>query len=51
MGGNIKMNLGEMVWEGVDWINLAHDRGQLQALVNTLMNLILSKKAGNFLTS
>jgi hypothetical protein len=26
-------------WEGVDWIHLAQDRDQWQALVNTVMNL------------
>jgi hypothetical protein len=26
-------------WGGVDWIDLARDRGQWRALVNTVMNL------------
>jgi hypothetical protein len=26
-------------WDGVDWIDLAQDRGQWRALVNTVMNL------------
>jgi hypothetical protein len=26
MGGNIKMDLTEVGWEGVDWIHLAKDR-------------------------
>jgi hypothetical protein len=25
---NIKMNLGEIGWDGVDWIDLAQDRDQ-----------------------
>jgi hypothetical protein len=25
--------------DGMDWINLAHDRDQWRALVNTVMNL------------
>jgi hypothetical protein len=25
---NIKMGLGEIGWEGVDWIHLVHDRDQ-----------------------
>jgi hypothetical protein len=29
----------EIVCGGVDWINLAHDRGRWRALVNTVMNL------------
>jgi len=37
--GNIRMNLMEKGWEGVDWMHLAQDRGQQQALVNTVMNL------------
>jgi hypothetical protein len=36
---NIKINLGEMGWDGVDWIDLAQDRDQWRALVNTVMNL------------
>jgi hypothetical protein len=36
---NIKMDLGELLWDGMDWIYLAQDRGQWRALVNTVMNL------------
>jgi hypothetical protein len=36
---NIKMDLREIVWGGVDWIELAQDRNQWRALVNTVMNL------------
>jgi hypothetical protein len=32
---NIKMNLRELEWDGMDWIDPAQDR----ALVNTVMNL------------
>jgi hypothetical protein len=32
---NIKMELGEIGWDGIDWIDLAHDRDQWRALVNT----------------
>jgi hypothetical protein len=35
---NIKMDLGELGWDGVDWINMAQDRGQWGALVKTLVN-------------
>jgi hypothetical protein len=38
---NIKMDLLEIGWGGVDWIGLAHDRGKRRALVNTVMNLRL----------
>jgi hypothetical protein len=36
---NIKMDLREIGWDGVDWIDLAQDRDQWRALVNTVMNL------------
>jgi hypothetical protein len=36
---NIKMDLGETGWDGVDWIKLAQDMDQWRALVNTVMNL------------
>jgi hypothetical protein len=35
---NIKMDLGEIGWDGRDWIELAQDRDQSRALVNTVMN-------------
>jgi hypothetical protein len=31
--------LREIGWGGMDWIELAHDRDQWRALVNTVMNL------------
>jgi hypothetical protein len=36
---NIKMDLREIEWGGMDWIILAEDRDQWRALVNTVMNL------------
>jgi hypothetical protein len=39
---NIQMDLGEIGWDGVDWIELAQDRDQLRVLVNTVMNLWVS---------
>jgi hypothetical protein len=36
---NIKMDLTEIGWSGMDWIDLAQDRDQWRALVNTVMNL------------
>jgi hypothetical protein len=36
---NIKMDLREIGWGGMDWIELAQDRDQWRALVNTMMNL------------
>jgi hypothetical protein len=36
---NIKMYLREIEWDGMDQIDLAQDRDQWRALVNTVMNL------------
>jgi hypothetical protein len=36
---NIKMDLREIELGGMDWIDLAQDRDQWRALVNTAMNL------------
>jgi hypothetical protein len=36
---NIKMDLREIAWDGMDWIELAQDRDQWRALMNTVMNL------------
>jgi hypothetical protein len=36
---NIKMDLREIGWDGMDWIDLAQDRDYWRALVNTVMNL------------
>jgi hypothetical protein len=36
---NINMDLREIGWGVVDWINLAEDRNQWLALVNTIINL------------
>jgi hypothetical protein len=36
---NIKMDLRETGWDGMDSIDLAQDRDQWRALVNKVMNL------------
>jgi hypothetical protein len=36
---NIKMDLREIRWDDMDWIELAQDRDQWRVLVNTVMNL------------
>jgi hypothetical protein len=36
---NIKMDLRDVGWGGMDWIDLVQDKNQWTALVNTVMNL------------
>jgi hypothetical protein len=36
---NIKMNLGEIGWDGMDWTDLAQDRDTWRTLVNMVINL------------
>jgi hypothetical protein len=36
---NIKVDVREIGWDGVDWIDMAQDRVQWRALVNTVLNL------------
>jgi hypothetical protein len=36
---NMKMDLREIGWSGMDWFDLAQDRDHWRALVNTVMNL------------
>jgi hypothetical protein len=36
---NIRMDLREIGWGVMDWIDLAQDREQMRCLVNTVMNL------------
>jgi hypothetical protein len=36
---NIKMDLRDIEWGGMDWIDLAKDREQWKAPLNTVMNL------------
>jgi hypothetical protein len=36
---NIKMDLLDIGWSGVDWIGLAQDRDKWRTLVNAVMNL------------
>jgi hypothetical protein len=33
------MELGEIGWDSVDWIDVAQGRDQWRALVNTVLNL------------
>jgi hypothetical protein len=36
---NIKMDVREIGWGVIDWIDLAQDRDQWRVLVNMVMNL------------
>jgi hypothetical protein len=45
------MDLREIGWGGMGWIDLAQDREQWSALVNTVMNLRVPQNAGKFSSS
>jgi hypothetical protein len=36
---NIKLDLRDIKWDGVDWIRMVQDRDQWKALANTVLNL------------
>jgi hypothetical protein len=38
---NIKMDLGEVGWGDVDWIDLAKVRNRWKTLVNSVLNLLV----------
>jgi hypothetical protein len=40
-GDNIRMDVSEKFWEGVDWMDVAQDRDKLRAFVNTVMNILV----------
>jgi len=46
---NIRIDLREIGWEVVDWMNMAEDRDQWRTVVNTVMNLRVPEEAENFL--
>ena len=48
---NIKMYLQEEGSWGMDWIEMAQDRDRWRTLVNALMNIRVTQKEGNFVTS
>jgi hypothetical protein len=48
---NIKIELREIRWDGMDWIDLARHRDQWRTLVNTVMNILVPQNAGKFLSS
>jgi hypothetical protein len=45
------MDLTEIGWYGIDWIDLAQDRDQWRVLVIPVMNLRVPSNAGKFLSS
>jgi hypothetical protein len=48
---NIKVDVREIEWGGMDWSDLPQDRDQWKALVNTVMNLRVPYNARKFLSS
>jgi hypothetical protein len=47
---NIKLDLREIAWDDMDWVDLAQDRDRGRAFVNTVMNLRIPQNAGKFLS-
>jgi hypothetical protein len=45
---NSKMDLQEVGWGNMDWLNLVQDRYRWPALVNVVMNMQISTIEGNF---
>jgi hypothetical protein len=43
---NIRMDIGEVGWGGVEWIGVAQDRNRWRALVNSVLNLRVPCNAG-----
>jgi hypothetical protein len=48
---NIKIDLQEVGYWVMEWIELAQDRDRWRACVNEVMNIPVPENAGNFLTS
>jgi hypothetical protein len=47
---NIKMDLREIGWDGVDWIDMAQDTEQWRILVNTVLCVRVPQNSGKFLS-
>ena len=37
--GNVRIDLQEIEWEGIEWIDVDQDRGSLWAAMNTVMKI------------
>jgi hypothetical protein len=48
---NIKIDLREIGWDSMGWIDVAQDRDQWRALENTVMNLRVPQNAEKVLSS
>ena len=48
---NVKMDLQEVLWRGMDWIDTGQDRDRWRALVIAVMDLRVPYNAGNLFTS
>jgi hypothetical protein len=44
------MDLREIGWDDMDWIDMAKERDGWSAFVNTVLNLWVPKNAGKFLS-
>jgi hypothetical protein len=51
MGDNISMDLEDVGWDGMDWMDLAQDREHWRALVIAVMKLWVSREAEKLLSS
>jgi hypothetical protein len=48
---NIKVDLRDIGWGGMDWIHLAQDMDQWRGLINMVVNLRVPQNVGKFLSS
>jgi hypothetical protein len=44
------MDLGEIGWGGVDWMDLAQDKDKRRALINAVTNLRVPQNSGKLLS-
>jgi hypothetical protein len=48
---SVKIYSKEIGWDGMDWIDVAHDRSRWRVLENKVMKLQFPQNVGNFLSS